>query len=149
MTRRRRLTLIVRIVIPVLASACTSAPTDRRGDAEAPNGAPPSFVGTPWVSTDPSAPLGTLRIFLADGTLVMDSCGETYRLARWQSVDGGRITWQEDSARIDADFAQATPDTLHLRLHLVDGVRQETYRRADVPFVCPDSRPNPAPPTAP
>ena len=25
--------------------------------------------------------LGTVRVFLADGTLVMDSCFETYRLA--------------------------------------------------------------------
>ena len=55
----------------------------------------PGFVGKVWVSPDASAPRGTLRIFLSDGTLVIDSCWETYRLARWEPlrsphcVDGG------------------------------------------------------------
>jgi hypothetical protein len=139
------LALIGGIVIPALVSACrTGAPPDRGGDAAIQGGTQPYFVGTTWVSTDPSAAPGTLRIFLADGTLVMDSCGETYRLARWQVVDERRIAWEEDGARIDADVAQPTPDTFRLQLHLVDGIKQETYRRATVPFVCPDSRPNPA-----
>jgi hypothetical protein len=114
-----------------------------------PDDAQPSFVGTTWLSTDSSAPPGTLRIFLTDGTLVMDSCGETYRLARWQAAGEGRVAWEEDGARIEAEVAQPTPDTLQLRLHLIDGLRQESFRRADVPFVCPDSRPNPAPPVTP
>ena len=149
MKSRACLTLIGGIVMPLLVSACTAGPADRAGDAVAPVGTQPSFVGTTWLSTDASAPPGTLRIFLADGTLVMDSCGETYRLARWQAVSEGRVSWEEDRARIEAEVARLTPDTLELRLHLVDGVRQEHYQRAVIPFVCPDSRPNPAVPVTP
>ena len=135
--------------VPSLLSACTERPADRRSDAGAPVVTQPSFVGTTWLSTDPSAPPGTLRIFLADGTLVMDSCGDTYRLARWQAAHDGRVAWEEDGARIEADVAQPTPDTLQLRLHLIDGVRQERYHRAVVPYVCPDSRPTPGAPVTP
>ena len=58
------------------------------------------FVGKVWLATDPSAAPGTLRIFLANGTLLMDSCGETYRLAEWRTVGERRLEWTEDTARI-------------------------------------------------
>ncbi len=93
------------------------------------------------MSTDPSAAPGTLRIFLPDGTLVMDSCGETYRLARWRAIDERRIEWQEDTARIEAEVTQVSSDELQLRLHLVRELKEENYRLAQVPFVCPDARP--------
>ena len=76
------------------------------------------FVGKTWLSTDSSAPRGTIRIFLPDGTLLMDSCGETYRLARWTSMTPTRIAWEEDTARIEADVTQAAADVLELRLQL-------------------------------
>jgi hypothetical protein len=99
----------------------------------------PDFVGKIWISPDTSAPRGTLRIFLPDGTLVMDSCWETYRLARWETVGERRIAWAEDTARIEAEIVRAAPDQLDLRLQLVGGdVRNESYRLAQVPFVCPD-----------
>ena len=98
------------------------------------------FVGKMWLSTDSSAPLGTIRIFLSNGTLLMDSCGETYRLARWTSTDAGRIAWDEDGARIEADVTQAVADVLELRLQLKSEVKVERYRPAQVPYVCPDSR---------
>src|SRR5687768_3223889 len=75
--------------------------------------------------------------------MVMDSCAETYRLARWESVAGDRIRWEEDGARIEAAIAQTTPDALRLQLFLRNEVREENYRPASVPYVCPDSRPNP------
>ncbi len=122
-------------------SACGGPPFATRETAS--STAPP-LVGTVWSATDASASPGTLRIFLADGTLVMDSCGETYRLARWESVDGNRIAWREDAARIEADITRTTADELQMRLHLAGGeVKQENYRRARVPYVCPDSRQSP------
>ena len=99
-----------------------------------------SFVGRTWLSTDTSAALGTIRVFLPDGTLLMDACGETYRLARGTSMNGTRIAWEEDGARIEADVAQPAADTLELRLHLRSEVKVERYRLAQVPYVCPDSR---------
>jgi len=118
------------LVVCALLSACSGATVD----------AERSFVGKTWVSTDSSAPLGTLRIFLADGTLVMDSCFETYRLARWKAIDDRRIEWEEDTARIEAEVTQAGSNQLQLRLHLVSEVKEENYRLAEVPFLCPDSR---------
>jgi hypothetical protein len=123
------------------AAACHGPSTDQVAPA-ASRDAQPSFVGKAWQSTDPSAAPGTLRIFLPDGTLVMDSCVEVYRLARWRPIDERRIEWQEDTARIEAEVPQVSSDQLQLRLHLVGGeIKQENYRLASVPFVCPETRP--------
>jgi hypothetical protein len=67
---------------------------------------------------DRAAP-GTLRIFLPDDTLVLDSCGETCRLVLDGIPQGGRIAWLEDVTRIEADVARAASDELLLRLRLV------------------------------
>ncbi len=92
-----------------------------------------------WAAADAGAPPGTIRVFLADGTLLMDSCFETYRIARWTRVDAGTISWNEDGAEIRATVAEATDDALVLRLALVGGeTREERYRTATVPFTCPD-----------
>ncbi|MEO5819390.1 MAG: YbaY family lipoprotein [Vicinamibacteraceae bacterium] len=104
------------------------------------------FVGRTWLSTDAAASPGTLRIFLADGTLLMDSCGETYRLATWRAPRPGRIEWTEDGARIEAEVSEPRAGELRLRLRLRGGdARDERYRLATVPYVCPDSRPDPGP----
>jgi uncharacterized lipoprotein YbaY len=130
------------LIACVLAASCRS-PSAGQEARTAPQEAQPPFVGKTWMSTDPSAAPGTLRIFLPDGTLVMDSCGETYRLARWRSVDERRIEWQEDTAQIEAEVTQISSDQLQLRLHLGRDLKEENYRLARVPFVCPDARPNP------
>ncbi|MEO7276057.1 MAG: hypothetical protein ABIX28_25870 [Vicinamibacterales bacterium] len=102
---------------------------------------PPPFVGKTWMATDPSPAPGTFRIFLADGTLVMDSCGETYRLASWRSVGPQRVEWREDTERIEAEVSQPSPNRLRLRLRLRDGGRKdEQYQLAKVPYVCPETR---------
>lgn len=98
------------------------------------------FVAKTWLSSERSAAEGTIRVFLPDGTLLMDSCGETYRLARWTPIDERRIAWEEDGARIEADVTQTAADLLELRLHLRSEVKVERYRLAQVPFVCPDNR---------
>ena len=44
-----------------------------------------------WVKEgDASALPGAMHIFLADGTLVSDSCWETYRLSNWSQVSETR-----------------------------------------------------------
>ena len=128
MKRLRRLS----VVGVILLTSCGQAPVEVVQER--------SFVGKTWLSTDSSAPLGTIRIFLPDGTLLMDSCGETYRLARWTSMNDTRLAWEEDTARIEADVTQAAADVLELRLHLRSEVKVERYRLARVPYVCPDNR---------
>ena len=124
--------------VAILAAACGAPSALPPAAAPAP-AAPRTFVGKVWLSTDSAAAPGTLRIFLADGTLVMDSCFETYRLARWEALDGGRVAWQEDSARIEADVDETTAGELRLRLRLTQEIKEERYRLATVPFVCPDA----------
>ncbi len=101
----------------------------------------PPFVGRTWISTDSTAAPNTLRIFLPDGTLVMDSCSETYRLASWRTRGAQLIEWREDTATVEAEVTQPTPTQLRLRLRLREETREEHYQLANVPFVCPDARP--------
>jgi hypothetical protein len=124
--------------VAALMSACGAPPP--AAVAPAASGAPRAFVGRTWLSTDPAAAPGTIRIFLADGTLVIDSCFETYRLARWETIDDKRIAWQEDTARIEAEVDETATGELRLRLQLTTEVKEEHYRLATVPFVCPDAR---------
>lgn len=121
------------LVACVTASACG---TPVSVDVAVGNTQP--FVGKIWLSTDASAPLGTFRIFLPDGTLVMDSCVETYRLAKWRTLDERRVEWQEDSAKIEAEIAQPSTGELQLRVRLGGEINEQRHRLATVPFVCPD-----------
>ena len=98
----------------------------------------PAFVGKIWLSTDAGAPPGTLRLFTPGGLLLMDSCGETYRIAHWRAIDDSRIEWTEDSARIEARIVRVTESELQMQLQLVKGVKDESYRAADAARVCPD-----------
>ena len=100
---------------------------------------PPAFAGKIWLSTDAGAPPGTLRLFTAGGLLLMDSCGETYRIAQWRAIDDSRIEWTEDSARIEARIVRVTDSELQMQLQLVKGVKDESYRAADAARVCPDT----------
>ena len=130
----------------VMACVCVGAcsqPTNNPPPQDTSQRTQPHYVGKVWMSIDQSAALGTFRIFLPDGTLVMDSCGETYRLALWRAIEERHIEWQEDSARIEAEVRQMSPDQLRLRLQLVGEVKEENYRLARAPFVCPDARPSP------
>ncbi len=98
----------------------------------------PAFVGKIWLSTDRDAPPGTLRLFTPGGLLLMDSCGETYRIAQWRAIDDSRIEWTEDSARIEARIVRVTESELQMQLQLVKSVKDESYRAADTARVCPD-----------
>jgi hypothetical protein len=100
--------------------------------------ASPSWVNRVWIRTDSTGLPGVMRIFLEDGTLIMDSCWETYRLARWQVANGDTVTWQEDTATIEAMLEMPVPDELRMHLFLGGDTLVENYRTADVPYVCPD-----------
>src|SRR5688572_25525680 len=111
--RRHILSLIAILLLCSCGGTSTNAPAP-----EAAGEAAPMFVGKAWLSVDPSAAPGTLRSFLPDGTLIMDSCFETYRLARWRTVADGVVEWNEDGAEIQAEVAKSTPEELELRLKL-------------------------------
>jgi len=97
------------------------------------------LLNTVWVrDQDDSASPGAMQIFLSDGTLVTDSCWETYRLSKWQQVSETSISWEEDGMTINADISSLTADELVLSLKLGSDVQEQRFVPATVPTVCPD-----------
>lgn len=107
--------------------------TDDAGETDNP------LLNKVWVRTDddPSRP-GPMQIFLGDGTLVSDSCWETYRLSKWQQVSDTAISWDEDGMTINADISSLTDTELVLSLKLGSEVQEQHFALASVPYVCPD-----------
>ncbi len=125
--------------------ACSPAPS--APPAAAP---PPTFTNRVWrITSPPDRALGSFYIFLSDGTLVMTSCVETYRLATWRLDTPGRLTIVEDTiTSYPADIRRADAQRLELRLHLKSEVVDLGLEPATTPFVCPDLRPSPPAPPA-
>lgn len=92
-----------------------------------------------WLDESPDAAKGTLRAFLSDGTLVMTSCVETYRLAPWRWVDGATLVWEEDGRSLRAEIAVAERDAMAMVIDLGDGeTLTQRFRAAKAPVLCPD-----------
>lgn len=122
--------------LPANAQDTTDTPedaTEDAGDHQNP------LLNKVWVraDTDPNLP-GPMQIFLGDGTLVSDSCWETYRLSKWQQVSDSEISWDEDGMTITADIAELTETDLVLNLKLGSDVHEQRFTTATVPYVCPD-----------
>lgn len=79
-----------------------------------------------------------MRVFLSDGTLVMDSCWETYQLVRWRAESDSVVAWDEGGAEVRATILEVDDEKLALRVDLVNGSQDEHYRAAPVPYLCPD-----------
>lgn len=122
-------------VLPAMAqdNDTTEDTTDDDGDRANP------LLNKVWVRTDADTALpGPMQIFLADGTLVTDSCWETYRLSKWQQVSDTSISWDEDGMTINADIASVSDTELVLNLKLGGDVQEQRFTTASVPYVCPD-----------
>ncbi len=95
--------------------------------------------GRVWIDEGADAARGTLRAFLPDGTLVMTSCTETYRLAPWRWVEGATLVWEEDGRSLRAEVAVVERDEMVLVIDLGNGeTLTRHYRAAAAPEVCPD-----------
>lgn len=107
--------------------------TDEAGESENP------LLNKVWIRADADAAQpGPMQIFLGDGTLVSDSCWETYRLSKWQQVSDSAISWDEDGMTINADIASVSATELVLNLKLGSDVQEQRYTPATVPYLCPD-----------
>ena len=125
------------LVIAAVAKSCTATP-------------PPAPVTPPqqvvllnkvWrVTAPPGKPLGSMYVFLPDGTLLMTSCVETYRLAKWSANSDGTLTITEDAATTYRATYQAADRTAKLTFELKNERMSVDLRVADTPFVCPDLR---------
>jgi hypothetical protein len=97
----------------------------------------PTFTDRVWLRADAGSAPGAMQIFLSDGTLISDSCFETYRLSSWR-LDGDQLAWSEDGVDIRASVASVDSDALTLRLMLRGGEEEQRFTAAAVPYVCPD-----------
>jgi hypothetical protein len=95
-------------------------------------------VGRVWVATEPGALPGSMLVLLPDGTLLFDSCFETYSLRAYTARDATHFAWDEDGMGLTAEVKAVTSADLTLALTLVSGVETRRFRAAQVPFICPD-----------
>lgn len=111
--------------------SCTSSAT---GEPESVGGDP--LTDRIWLQAEADRP-GVIRAFLSNGTLLMDSCWETFRLERWHR-DGDSVVWTEDTAEIRADIVSLTDTELALDLQPSGIAQRQRFVAADVPYLCPD-----------
>jgi hypothetical protein len=127
----------MRAQVAAIAFAFTACRPEPPAETRAMEEASP-LVDRAWTRSDSTDLPGILRIFLSDGTLLMDSCWETYRLSRWRRESATTLVWQEDASEIRAEIVGLTGEELVLRLELRGGSEEQRYRAATVPFLCPD-----------
>lgn len=127
--------LTLALVTLLIGCEGTPAPVPPRADAAAASDEPRSpLTDRVWMRSDSTGMPGAMRVFLSDGTLLLDSCWETYRLERWTLEADSAIRWSEDGRNIRASIVSLADDGLVLR---VNGESQP-YEAASVPYLCPD-----------
>lgn len=88
---------------------------------------------------------GSIYIFLPNGTLLMTSCGETYRIATWardhDSPDTLRIT-EDGRVTQSLTITSVTPGVAYLNQTLLPAKTQSdlTLKSITREFICPDLR---------
>jgi hypothetical protein len=112
---------------------------------EQPASAVGQLVGHIWRVEQPTSGfLGTIYIFVADGSLLETSCKETYRIARWSTDQQSPSTIQvveDGQPAFTGTVLDASGANLRLQRRLRHGETDELKFTA-VPdeFVCPDLR---------
>ena len=134
-------------MIPLLA-LLVLAGCGRPAEVPAPLAAPAPVPATPvpaadaltaqlWLRDDAGAAPGEVLAFLPGGTLLMTSCGETYRQARWQR-EGTTLRWDEDGEPIRARVISVGEAALQLEFELRGGLEPRRYRASRESRACPD-----------
>lgn len=141
-----RTLLCLALLAAVVTAACRSGPPPDAADQTTQALPTPARSLETWLSNKvwlvaqpTDRPLGSMYIFLSDGTLMMTSCVETYRLATWKSEGQGRLVVTEDpGTSYRVNVLEAAERDLRLRFELRSDTFELTLRAAEVPFVCPD-----------
>ncbi|MEQ8446342.1 MAG: hypothetical protein RIB57_10700 [Pelagibacterium sp.] len=131
------------IILATLAVAALCALPASAQEAEGMTSAPmigASLTEKFWVQSEEDAGLpGSMVLFLSEGTMLQDSCWETYRLSNWKMTGEDSLSWQEDTMTIEADIVELNEAELILALQLVgDETVEKRYTASPVPFLCPD-----------
>lgn len=107
----------------------------------APAPAADPLVGRAWIETKAQSGLpGVMLVFMADGTLLMDSCWETYALRKWSRTSKDTVSWDEDGAKITAKVQAISPTQLTLRVKAGKDTVEHRYAVAKAPYICPEMK---------
>jgi len=100
--------------------------------------AAPGLVNRLWQKIDEvgDGQRSKVRIFLADGTLVVDDSWETHRLSAWKLQGTDRLTWNEDGKDVSARIATLTEDRLTLVFDRRGRQVAENYAAAPIGEAC-------------
>jgi len=101
---------------------------------------PEPLIGRAWIRTDQTELPGEMLLFLKDGTVLMDSCWETYRLATWKQTSDNKLIFVEDQMETPVELLKLTADELHIRLELPREMRERRFRYQRSPYLCPDMK---------
>ncbi|MCB2096830.1 MAG: hypothetical protein KDE05_04295 [Parvularculaceae bacterium] len=121
-----------------LLSACAQGGGAASPDAAFEPAPTERFANVAWAQDDPAAAPGSFRIFLADGSLIMDSCYETYRVARWRATGDATFAWTEDTSEISARIENLTDDKMTLVLKLANEEATLSFTRINGEVLCPE-----------
>lgn len=134
--------LITGLLTLLLVSGCTVAaptPQDQPGNPDLST----RLIAHVWRITSPSdrAP-GSVYAFHPDGTLMMTSCVEVYRIAQWHLNPSGTLTIAEDpTVTYEADIVALSDSGLSLRLHLRNEQVMLQFAPLPAPYVCMSNKP--------
>ncbi|HKS73646.1 MAG TPA: hypothetical protein VJQ82_10655 [Terriglobales bacterium] len=145
---------ILLCVVSLLTVGCPSksetaeAPPGQKVSATAPHDMPNPLIGRIWriPNSANGAAVGSIYIFLPNGTLLETSCVETYRIATWTADknDARAVHVMEDQRpAFDATVMQSSDDRIQLKQTLSMGNRETrdlTLSAVDKEFVCPDMK---------
>lgn len=94
-----------------------------------------------WVEVEPSNGLpGVMTTFLSGGTLLFDSCWETYSVTRWKRLAAKKLTWDENGTPVAAEVKSLSPDELVLAISAGRDKSEHRYVPVKTPFICPDMK---------
>ena len=128
---------VTRIAAALVVTAAISTSAYAAGKSATPD----PLVGRAWAETQPANGLpGVMMVFLPDGTLLMDSCWETYALRKWTRTAPDAIAWDEDGAKITAKVASVSTSQLTLKVKAGKDTMEHRYTVAKTPYICPDMK---------
>jgi len=109
--------LVVAALLAIAACSKTEAPAPAADATPEIAAVQPSFINKVWsVAESAQVELGSQRIFLSDGTLVMTSANSTPAFGSW-TYDGKRLTITEEGREYPTDILALSESEFRIRMH--------------------------------
>jgi hypothetical protein len=144
--RARNLRWIAIVMLLALASSAHAQAPSSSAKTKSAKSLSQLFTRIWRVKSAPSKPaLGSLYIFMANGTLLETSCTETYRIATWTIDQRSPMTLrvvEDGRSAFTAAIKKLTDSTLRIQKRLAHGneTQDVMLKAVKKEFVCPDLR---------